>query len=98
LSGLTIDCLVRNLSASGARIERDSFSHPPEEFCFEIARGRRAHRARIARRSVRTAGLLFKDETASARELVPAGWARRLDLSKTERKAILGQIQDLRAA
>jgi len=95
-NGSTINCLVRNLSASGAMIELDWLSHPPAKFYFET--GKRAYWANIAWRTAREAGLLFADGSVSVPELVPIEWVRRLNRSKAERQQLLRQIQDLRSA
>ena len=94
--GSTINCLVRNLSASGAMIELDWLSHPPAKFYFET--GKRAYWANIAWRTAREAGLLFADGSVSVPELVPIEWVRRLNRSKAERQQLLRQVQDLRSA
>jgi len=96
IRGSTINCLVRNLSASGAMIELDWLSHPPAKFYFET--GKRAYWANIAWRTAREAGLLFADGSVSVPELVPIEWVRRLNRSKAERQQLLRQIQDLRSA
>jgi hypothetical protein len=75
----TINCLVRNLSASGAMIELDWFSHPPATFYFET--GKRTHLAKIAWRTAREAGLLFADGSVLAPELVPVESAKRTALN-----------------
>jgi hypothetical protein len=95
-NGSTINCLVRNLSANGAMIELDWFSHPPAKFYFET--GKRAYWANIAWRTARKVGLLFVDGAGSAPELVPIEWARRLHRSKAERLQLLRQVRDLTSA
>jgi len=94
--GSTINCLVRNLSASGAMIELDWLSHPPAKFYFET--GKRAYWANIAWRTAREAGLLFADGSVSVPELVPLNGSDASTEAKAERQQLLRQVQDLRSA
>lgn len=62
----SLDCVVRNLSASGAKLETTSTVIVPEKFDLLIARKNETRRARIVWRNEREIGVAFEKAGAGA--------------------------------
>lgn len=61
----SVECLVRNLSEDGAKIEFESAVEIPEEFDFYIPRSRKLFRARVIWRRMDEFGLAFVHPSVS---------------------------------
>jgi hypothetical protein len=81
-----IDCVIRNFSDDGVKIEFDNLALLPDEFDLFIAKKARSFRAKLAWRSVNQAGLTFRP--AIPAEIIPLDWARRLRRSEQERRQL----------
>jgi len=57
----TFDCLVRNVSATGARLELDSTHLLPLEFELEIPKQRLIYSCELKWRSEKAVGVRFKE-------------------------------------
>jgi hypothetical protein len=73
----TMDCLVRNLSAAGAKICFTNTATVPDEFDLTIKQKDYALRARIVWRRADEAGVVFLNEYVAGTP-IPLDWARRL--------------------
>jgi hypothetical protein len=91
----TLDCTIRNLSDTGARIAVDGATILPDEFDFTITRNDRAWRARLVWRSAEAAGLALCSADASS--VVTLDWARRLRLREKENARLRQRVSDLSA-
>lgn len=92
----TIDCVVRNFSNLGARIELQHGAVLPEEFDLTIARKSRAFLARIVWRDAGNAGLAFRDP-AEAGAPVQLDWARRLRDGERTKRRLQNRVDQLRS-
>lgn len=63
----TVDCVVRNLSDTGARIETPNQTALPAEFDLHIPHKARTYRARIVWRKAAEAGVRFVENAPRAR-------------------------------
>lgn len=73
----TLDCLVRNFSPRGAKIEFENSAILPDRVDFEVARRGLSCLARLVWRDRNTAGLMFSDARDTG-SVVPLEWARKL--------------------
>jgi PilZ domain len=89
----TIECVVRNFSENGAKVEFDSPAVLPDVIDLLIARKNRAFTAKIAWRQVNEAGLSFDAVEHDAP--IPLDWARRLRACESERRELQGRIARL---
>jgi len=89
----TLECVVRNFSEDGARIEFDNPAQLPDEIDLFIAKKSRTFRARIVWANANQAGLTF--HPASRNGPVPLDWARRLRLCESERRELQSRIAQL---
>jgi hypothetical protein len=89
----TIECVVRNFSDDGAKIEFENPALLPDEIDLFIAKKNRAFRAKLVWRQANQAGLTFRP--ASRNEPVPLDWARRLRLCESERRELQSRIAQL---
>jgi hypothetical protein len=89
----TMNCVVRNFSEDGVKVEFDNTALLPDEIDLLIARKSRAFIAKIVWRSEREAGLAFRSNGANLP--IPLDWARRLRASESERRKLKGQIAQL---
>jgi hypothetical protein len=89
----TIDCVVRNFSDDGAKIEFENPALLPDEIDLFIAKKNRAFRARMIWRSANQAGLTFHPISRNAP--VSLDWARRLRLCESERRELQSRIAQL---
>ena len=70
----TMECIVRNMSAGGARLDLYRAETLPDRFALTITRKDRSYRAQIAWRGANEVGVEFRDEAA----VVPLDWQRRM--------------------
>src|SRR3954447_4943186 len=89
----TMNCVVRNFSESGVKVEFDHTALLPEEVDLLIARKSRAFDARIVWRNEKQAGLAFASPTEN--RPIPLDWARRLRAADAERRKLQGRIDQL---
>jgi PilZ domain-containing protein len=89
----TLDCTIRNLSDTGARIAVDGSAILPDEFDFTLTRNDRAYRARLVWRDADAAGLeLCSAETSG---IVTLDWARKLRGRERENANLRRRVSDL---
>jgi len=89
----TIDCLVRNMSQSGAKIE---FPHPvllPSEFDLIITQKGNSRPVRIVWRQATALGISFVDTDFC--KVVPIELARQIRKLKAEREILARRVKDL---
>jgi PilZ domain len=91
----TLACVVRNFSASGAKIEFENPALVPDEVDFTVARKGLSCRARLIWRDRYAAGLMFSDPEAS--DIVPLEWARKLRASERINRQLKSRLDQLRS-
>lgn len=92
--GSTVDCVVRNLSETGACIEVDAPTRVPEEMQLTIARKGRSFLARMIWRQANRVGLAFRDMLTDA----PVDdLDARLRRSEKKKRQLQRRINDLLA-
>lgn len=89
----TIDCLVRNMSESGARLEFPGSVFLPEEFELVIRQRGNSRRVRIAWREAKSLGISFLDPDFGP--VVPIELARQIRKLKAERDMLAQRVRDL---
>jgi PilZ domain len=89
----TVDCVVRNFSEDGVKVEFDNTALLPDEIDLLIAKKSRSFDAKIVWRGETEAGLAFRP-TGENRP-IPLDWARRLRASESERHKLQGRIAQL---
>jgi hypothetical protein len=89
----TMNCVVRNFSEDGVKVEFDNTALLPDEIDLLIAKKSRAYTAKIVWRGERQAGLAFRSNGAN--HPIPLDWARRLRASESERRKLRGRIARL---
>jgi hypothetical protein len=92
----TLDCVVRNYSPFGAKIELDHSAILPDEVDFAVPRKGMSCVARLAWRDRDTAGLVFSDKP-EASGVIPLEWARKLRASERINKQLQARIAQLRS-
>ena len=60
----TIDCTIKNISTSGAKIELSNTASVPADFDLEIPQRGRTYRARIVWRDAEALGVTFIEDNA----------------------------------
>src|SRR5262249_24512673 len=73
----TMNCHVRNLSPSGAKVAFTNAVDVPDQFDLTIGCKERSFRARMVWRGTNEAGIAFLEEYIATR-VVPLEWAKRL--------------------
>ena len=89
----TVDCVVRNFSEDGVKVEFDNTALLPDEIDLLIARKGRSFNAKIVWRGETEAGLAFR--SAGENRPIPLDWARRLRASESEQRKLRGRIAQL---
>jgi hypothetical protein len=92
----TMDCLVRNFSPLGAKVEFTNAALLPDEVDFTIARKGFCCLARIIWRDVNEAGFAFRNPKQVTAP-IPLDWAIRLRASEHDRKDLRRQVEQLRS-
>ena len=72
----SIDCTVKNISASGAKIEISSVLSVPNEFDLEVPQKGRTYRAKLMWRDANFVGVQFVEKGAVAAEQLETQSAR----------------------
>ncbi|MGI4794493.1 MAG: PilZ domain-containing protein [Janthinobacterium lividum] len=86
----TLDCIIRNYSASGARLQVPNSHLAPDEFDLHITQKQETRRVRATWRSGDGLGIVFLDPNEADRFLEPADRAHALAVeNKTLRKRVL---------
>jgi hypothetical protein len=90
----TINCVIRNFSDDGAKVEFENAALLPDVVDILIAKKDRAFAAKIAWRRDNEAGLSFHP-AAEPDAPIPLDWARRLRASESERRELQRRINQL---
>jgi len=92
--GATTDCIVRNISEKGARVEfRNAVRLPKEQMLLTIARKGRSFLARIVWWRDNFVGVAFKSEPPS--KLPVSDLAERLRKSEQKKRQLQRRIREL---
>jgi PilZ domain len=89
----TMNCVIRNFSEDGAKVEFDNTALLPDVIDLLIAKKNRAFRAKITWRQANEAGLAFHPVKRDAP--IPLDWARRLRVCEAERRELQNRIVQL---
>jgi hypothetical protein len=92
----TMECLVRNFSEFGAKVEFDNTATLPDEIDLTIPRKSHSWTARMIWRRANEAGFAFRQPRASSAP-IPLDWAIRLRASERARKDLIRRIEQLRS-
>jgi hypothetical protein len=92
----TMQCVVRNFSPFGAKVEFDNTALLPDEVDFTIPRKGFSCLARIVWRRAKAAGFAFRNPKQSNAP-IPLDWAIRLRASERARKDLRARIEQLRS-
>ena len=90
----TLDCVVRNFSQRGAKIEFENSAILPDRVDFEVVRKGLSCRARLAWRDHNMAGLVFSEEH-EAGNVVTLDWARKLRASERSNRRLKSRLDQL---
>ena len=90
----TLDCVVRNFSQRGAKIEFENSAILPDRVDFEVVRKGLTCRARLVWRDRNTAGLVFNEEY-EADNVVTLDWARKLRASERANRRLKSRLDQL---
>jgi hypothetical protein len=93
----TMNCMVRDFSPLGAKVEFSNAALLPDEVDLTIARKGFCCAARIVWRRANEAGFAFRNPRQS-NPPIPLDWAIRLRASERERKDLQRRIEQLRSA
>jgi len=89
----TVDCVVRNFSAHGAKIEMAGTALLPDEFDLSIARKDTSFRVRLIWRNALDAGVQFTADDKSG--VVSLDAARKLQRRKAEIERLRRRVSEL---
>jgi hypothetical protein len=89
----TMDCVVRNFSDNGAKVEFENAALLPDEINLVIARKSRAFSAKIIWRQPNAAGVAF--QPLRRNDPIPIDWARKLRASESERRKLQNRLTQL---
>lgn len=89
----TMECLVRNLSASGARLEFADPAFIPDDVDLVIPLRGDSRRARVIWREQRTVGVTFVAPEGGS--VIPIGVAREMHKLKAERDMLARRVKEL---
>lgn len=90
----TLDCIVRNFSQGGAKIEFENSAILPDQVDFEVARRGLTCLARLVWRDHNTAGLVFCEERETG-DVVTLDWARKLRASERANRRLKSRLDQL---
>jgi hypothetical protein len=90
----TINCVVRNFSPFGAKVEFGTTTLLPDEVDFTIPRRAFSCVARIVWRSANEAGFQFRNPKRTDPP-IPLDWALRLRASERDRKSLQARIDQI---
>ncbi|HEV7877351.1 PilZ domain-containing protein [Bradyrhizobium sp.] len=89
----TMDCVVRNFSDHGAKVEFENAALLPDQVDLVIPRKSRAFLAKIIWRQPNAAGVAFRPLRNN--DPVPIDWARKLRASELERRKLQNRLTQL---
>src|SRR4030081_323286 len=89
----TMDCVIRNFSEDGVKVEFNNTALLPDEIDLLIAKKSRSFNAKIVWRGETEAGLAFR--STAENHPIPLDWARRLRASEAERRKLQGRVAQL---
>ena len=92
----TLQCVVRNFSPFGAKIEGESLEILPDELEFAVPRKGLSCVARLTWRGRNAAGLVFEG-SGEANRVIPMAWARKLRATERTNKQLQARIEQLRS-
>ena len=92
----TMDCLIRNISPFGAKVEFTNTALLPDEVDLTIARKSFCCQARVVWRRANEAGFAFRNPKQVTAPM-PLDWAIRLRASERARKDLLHINEQLRS-
>ena len=92
----TMDCLIRNFSPFGAKVEFTNTALLPDEVDLTIARKSFCCQARIVGRRANEAGFAFRNPKQVSAP-IPLDWAIRVRASERARKDLLRLNEQLRS-
>jgi hypothetical protein len=90
----TMDCLVRNISADGARLVFTQTATVPQEFDLSLHRNERTYRAKVIWRRADEAGVAFLEPRPNSAP-VSLDMARRLRQCERERTLLQQRVEQL---
>jgi hypothetical protein len=90
----TLDCVVRNFSPRGAKIEFENSAMLPDRIDFEVARRGLACLARLVWRDQITAGLMFSEQRGMG-DVIPLDWARKLRASERANRRLKSRLDQI---
>jgi hypothetical protein len=90
----TLDCVVRNFSPRGARIEFENSAILPDRVDFEVMRRGLSCLARLVWRDHNTAGLMFS-EAREMGDVVPLNWERKLRASERANRRLKSRLDQV---
>jgi hypothetical protein len=90
----TLDCLVRNFSQRGAKIEFENSAILPDRVDFEVARRGLSCVARLVWRDQNAAGLMFSEERETG-DVVSLDWARKLRASERTNRRLKSRLDQI---
>ena len=95
----TMDCLVRNVSAEGAKVAFTGTAVLPDAFDLEVPQKERTFRARLVWRRENEAGIAFVGPGAEASAApIPLDWARRLRDCEGRNATLRRRVEELSSA
>jgi len=90
----TLDCVVRNFSQRGAKIEFENSAMLPDQVDFEVARRGLCCLARLVWRDQNAAGLTFS-EAHEIGDVVSLDWARKLRASERTNRRLKSRLDQI---
>ena len=90
----TLDCVVRNFSQRGAKINFENSAMLPDEVDFEVARRGLSCLARLVWRDQNVAGLMFS-EAREMGDVVSLDWARKLRASERTNRRLKSRLDQI---
>lgn len=89
----TVDCVVRNFSENGAKVEFDNPAQLPDSVDLVITKKNRAFLAQITWRQANEAGLAFRSAERDAP--IPLDWARRLRACEADKRTLQDRLNQI---
>lgn len=89
----SMDCLIRNLSADGARLNISASVTIPEELDLEFGQSRDTRRIRVVWRKGDELGVVFADRSGTS-EVIPLDVHRKLRAAEAERDHLRARLAE----
>ena len=90
----TLDCVVRNFSQRGAKIEFENSAMLPDRVDFEIERRSLSCLAHLVWRDQNAAGLMFSDVQETS-DVIPLDLARKLRATERANRRLQSRLDQL---